>query len=224
MHHTSRKNNTFYLVVNSGYQAVGIGLYCDTENVSTLSLDKKTVSAFLMQSILELLQEHALKFSDLSFISTHSGPAPFTTLRVGIATVNGIGFATGLPLIGINGLKELSKVYPEYTVILNAFCDDVYIGKNGKTSCENIDIFLQEESAAITKPVTYIGNGVALHYEKIKGVLGKKVQLIGDYPYEANIELIAQAAYDAWQKKERIVNQVIPIYLKQYSAKIAPSP
>ncbi len=194
MHHTSRENSIFYLVVHSGYQAVSIGLYCGTKNLALQTLDKKMVSAYLMQSIMELLREHTLTFSDLSFIAAHSGPAPFTTLRVGIATANGIGFATGLPLIGINGLEALSKIYPEYTVILNAFCDDIYVGKNGTTSCENIDTFLHHQAAQITEPVTYIGNGVALHHEKIKSILGEKVHLLADYPYEADIEAIAQAA------------------------------
>ena len=195
-------HSVFHLVIHSGYQAVSIGLYRDAKNLTVQTLDKKLVSAFLMQSILELLVEHTLKFSDLSFISAHSGPAPFTTLRVGIATANGIGFATGLPLIGINGLEALSLLYPEYTVILNAFCDDIYIGKNGETSCENIDIFLQQQAAIITEPVTYIGNGVALHHEKIKSVLGRKVHLLADYPYEADIEVIAQAGYTKWLRKD----------------------
>jgi tRNA threonylcarbamoyladenosine biosynthesis protein TsaB len=221
MHHTPGQNSIFYLVVHSGYQAVNVGVYHNAQNLGIRTLDKKIVSSLLMSSILELLQEHTLKFADLAFISAHSGPAPFTTLRVGIATANGIGFATGLPLIGINGLQALSKVYPEYTVILNAFCDDLYIGKDGQTSCENVDTFLQQQAATITEPVTYIGNGVALHHEKIKNILGAKAQLLADYPYEADIETITQAAYNKWLKQENITNQIIPTYLKQYSAKLA---
>ncbi len=48
-----------------------------------------------------------LRFLDLAFIAAHQGPAPFTTLRVCLTTVNGFAFATGMPLIGINGLQEL---------------------------------------------------------------------------------------------------------------------
>ncbi len=135
----------FHLVIHSGYQALSIGLYNGAQNVAIQTLDKKTVSAYLMQSILDLLREHTLTFSDLSFIAAHSGPAPFTTLRVGIATANGIGFATGLPLMGINGLEALSKIYPEYTVILNAFCDDIYIGKNGKRHAKILTLFYNKK-------------------------------------------------------------------------------
>lgn len=217
MHHPS----VLHLVIHSGYHAAAIALYRDTHPVAVQELDKKTVSAFLMPSILKLLQEHTLHFKNISFITAHAGPAPFTTLRIGIATANGIGFATGIPLIGINGLAALSAAYPEYTVILNAFCNDVYIGKNGQTSCENIDLFIQKELVSPSVPVTYIGNAVPLYYEQIKNMLGYKAQLINDYPYEANIDLIAQAGYTRWLKKENLTNQIIPMYLKHYSAKVS---
>ena len=54
-----------------------------------------------------MLKQHALTFSGLAFIAAHQGPAPFTTLRVCLTTVNGFAFATQVPLIGVNGLKEL---------------------------------------------------------------------------------------------------------------------
>lgn len=215
------QQSVFHLVIHSGYVALSIGLYNCATRLAVQTLDKKTVSAYLMQSIMDMLTEHTLKFTDLSYITAHSGPAPFTTLRVGIATANGIGYATGIPLIGINGLETLSKSYPEYTVILNAFCDDVYIGKNGEASCENIDKFLELQAATIKEPVTYIGNGVALHHEKIQLMLGRKVHILSDYPYEADIEMIAQAGYTKWLNKIDIVNQIIPTYLKQYSARIS---
>jgi tRNA threonylcarbamoyladenosine biosynthesis protein TsaB len=160
-----------------------------------------------------------MKFDKLTFIGVHSGPAPFTTLRVGIATANGLGFATGLPLVPVNGLQTLSMLYPEYTVLLNAFCDDVYVGKKGTVSCQNIDAFLREESK-IAEQVTYIGNGAHLHEQKIKDILGDSAKILADYPYEAALNDIAHAAYAKWQNEQDIQKQVIPTYLKEYSAKV----
>lgn len=210
----------YHLVIYSGYHSVYIGLYNHAKNLGEETLDKKTASAFLMQSILDLLKHHQLHFNDLSFIGAHSGPAPFTTLRIGITTANGIGFATKLPLIPVNGLETLSLQYPEYTVILNAFCEDVYVGKNGTVSCENIDAFLQNELKN-TNQVTYIGNAVPLYHEKLKALLGDKVKILADYPYEASLDMIAQAAYKKWQEKRDITDQIVPAYLKQYSAKLS---
>ena len=136
-----------YLVIHSGYHGVHIGVYDGTRMLGEQSIDKKLASSLLMQTILDILTQHLLHMHDLLFIGVHAGPAPFTTLRVGITTANGIGFASKLPLIPVNGLELLSNLYPEYTVLLNAFCEDVYVGKQGATSCENIDLFLEKELA-----------------------------------------------------------------------------
>jgi tRNA threonylcarbamoyl adenosine modification protein YeaZ len=213
--------SVFHLVIHSGYNSVFIGLYDRTQSIDTRTLDKKTVSAFLVPSILDFLTEHTTTFNDLSFIAVHSGPAPFTTLRVGIATANGLGFATHAPIIPVSGLQALSKLYPDYTVLLNAFCDDVYIGKNGVLSCQNIDLFLKQQQETITTPTTYIGNGVTLHYDKIKDALGSMVHIPADYPYEASLDTIAQEAYSKWENKQDLLPQVLPVYLKEYSAKQA---
>ncbi len=209
-----------HLVIHSGYHEVFIALYDRTTRIDVMGIDKKSVSAFLVSSIMQLLQHHQRSFSDLSFIGVHAGPAPFTTLRVGIATANGLSFATRIPLIPVSGLEILSKTYPEYTVLLNAFCDDVYVGKNGVVSCENIDTFLQKELVN-NKLTTYIGNGTHLHQEKIKEVLKDNAKILADYPYEASIDDIAHEAYRLWQQKTGLTDQVIPAYLKAYSAKLA---
>ena len=54
-----------------------------------------------------MLKNSRLTFRRFAFVAAHQGPAPFTTLRVCLTTVNGFAFATGVPLIGVNGLQEL---------------------------------------------------------------------------------------------------------------------
>lgn len=210
----------FNLVIHSGYESVTIGLYKNGHNIALQNLDKKIVSAFLMPSLIDLLKKSRLMFQDLSFIGVHSGPAPFTTLRVGITTVNGIGFATHIPLIPVNGLELLSTIYKDYVVLLNAFCDDVYIGINGKVLCQNINTFIEQQQYS-DKIVTYIGNAVPLHQKRIEDALGSKAHFLTEYPHQASIDMIAKSAYTKWLDKQDITAQVLPVYLKQYSAKIA---
>src|SRR3989344_8568089 len=56
--------------------------------------DKKQ-SELLLIEIDKLLKKHNLKLNELDKIKAHSGPGRFTSLRVGIATVNGLNFALG---------------------------------------------------------------------------------------------------------------------------------
>lgn len=210
-----------YLALYSGYNGIILGLYNKTHFIDSLTLDKKTASAFLISSLTELIEQNRLHLHDLSFIAAHAGPAPFTTLRIGVATVNGLAFATQIPLIPVNGLEELARIYSDYTILLNAFCDDVYVGKQSHISCQNIDTFLQSELATLTKPMTYIGNGATLYHEKIQQILGAKAHFLHEYPLEASLEIIAHAGYNKWLAQKDLTQQMLPVYLKHYSAKIA---
>src|SRR3989338_3322087 len=65
---------------------------------------KTEACKLLMLKLNELLTSEQKQWSDISFIVVNQGPAPFTTLRALIATVNGISFATRIPLVGVDGL------------------------------------------------------------------------------------------------------------------------
>jgi tRNA threonylcarbamoyladenosine biosynthesis protein TsaB len=49
-----------------------------------------------------------LTLRDLSLLAVGLGPGPFTGLRVGLATIEGLAFATGLPVVGVSGLEALA--------------------------------------------------------------------------------------------------------------------
>jgi tRNA threonylcarbamoyladenosine biosynthesis protein TsaB len=49
-----------------------------------------------------------LTVRDLTLLAVGLGPGPFTGLRVGLATIEGLAFATGLPVVGVSGLDALA--------------------------------------------------------------------------------------------------------------------
>lgn len=93
------------LVLQSTYDQIEIGLVIDGQLGTQINLNKAQASSQILLAIDQLLQAHRCKVTDLQFIAANLGPAPFTSLRVVIATVNGLCFATGVPLIGVNGLQ-----------------------------------------------------------------------------------------------------------------------
>ncbi len=58
--------------------------------------------------IQEVLAEAALDFPDLAAIGISQGPGSYTGLRIGYATVKGLCFATGLPMIAVPTLAALA--------------------------------------------------------------------------------------------------------------------
>jgi len=57
---------------------------------------------------LAALEAANLRLRDLTLLAVGLGPGPFTGLRVGLATIEGLAFATGLPVVGVSGLGALA--------------------------------------------------------------------------------------------------------------------
>ena len=63
--------------------------------------------------IQEILENNGLKPTDLSAVSVTSGPGSYTGLRIGVSTAKGLCFALGIPLIGIDSLRNLAELAKE---------------------------------------------------------------------------------------------------------------
>lgn len=55
-----------------------------------------------------LLERTGLSMSDLNWLAVDVGPGRFTGLRVGLATVRGLAFALGVPVVGVTSLEILA--------------------------------------------------------------------------------------------------------------------
>jgi len=64
-------------------------------------------AARLPGDALALLDGHALAVGDVDVFAVCLGPGGFTGLRVGIASAQGLAFATGKPIVGISALDAL---------------------------------------------------------------------------------------------------------------------
>lgn len=58
--------------------------------------------------VVQLLERAGLSMSDLTWLAVDVGPGRFTGLRVGLATVRGLAFALGIPVVGLTSLEILA--------------------------------------------------------------------------------------------------------------------
>ena len=58
--------------------------------------------------ILDLLRVCRVPLGDVSLYAVASGPGAFTGLRIGIATIQGLAFAYGRPVVGISALEAIA--------------------------------------------------------------------------------------------------------------------
>ncbi len=227
----SRLNNSHhFLAFQNTYEQVEIGIFSSALMLEGHCIIAKTAaSKDVIPTLASFLGEHKYILTDFPFIVVNQGPGPFTTLRVVISTVNGLSFATGIPLMGVDALEAAHReweddAYPITAIMFNAFAFDVYvaIAKQGTIvfkGSANIDQLLEklkEEHA----PIRCIGNGATLYREKIKTILGNKAVIPEVNLDYCSLTSIAQLGHAQWQRGERGVNQLLPLYLKQYSAHI----
>ena len=60
--------------------------------------------------LMTLLEEERLTLPDVDVFAVATGPGSFTGLRVGIATMQGLAFAEGKPLIGVSAFDALVRL------------------------------------------------------------------------------------------------------------------
>ena len=217
-----KKYIMYFLVIQSTYDVVRVGFFNDFQ----ISPDQKVIQKFhvardLVRSIQELLQAHNLTFTDLAFIGVSRGPAPFNALRSVLATINGLAFATKIPLIGVDAIKALhtSSDAPQTVVFLNAFNNEVYYAYTKRAQLTigvaNIHEILPVILLDIPHgEITFLGNGTALFTESIMATFGTHANIPTPIISEVPLETLAHICVNKFNKNE-MRGQVEPLYLKR---------
>jgi tRNA threonylcarbamoyl adenosine modification protein YeaZ len=231
-----------YITIQATYSHAHIALFRDNQCISTLSnLDAKA-SSHLIPYIDQLLSQNSLTINDLSFIAIDKGPGAFTSLRVAIATVNGIGFARKIPLVGIDSLEALthgviesikSKATPPHPIIialLNAYNNDIYYqitktesGECIDKGCTKIDaLLIQLQNNYPNISIICTGNGYELHQELITTTLGNDMH-IHHYPQSTpSVQTIGHLGLQKFLEEKEHVYKIEPLYIKSQYFAIAP--
>lgn len=220
--------NTLFLIAQATYTHVEIGLFNGSKILAQQRLEKSSATQLLIKTIDQLLLINNCLLHDLSFIAVNRGPAPFTTLRVVLATMNGISFASGIKLVGVDGLRTFvlentDTQWPYTAYLLNAFNNDVYFAIEQPNSsleigCMNSDQLIEKLSSFKEYQWRFLGNGVPLFQEKIRARFTNfnfPPSMI-DY---CSLQFLAQQAIEHFQHNQFCGHQVLPLYLKETSYK-----
>lgn len=167
------------LSVDSSYSTATCALIKDDKILAEINLnDKKQHSVILMRLIDSILKEYEININDIDAFIISRGPGSFTGLRIGMATLKGLAFASKKPLISVSTLDALAYNSISFQgiicPIMDALRDNIYtcLYKNEnnnltpliKEQCLNINelvTILKEQ----TLPIIFVGDGVAKHKE-----------------------------------------------------------
>ena len=180
-------------------------------------------SALLVPTIKRILDALEWHISEVDYFACGLGPGSFTGMRVGLATIKGLSWATKRPVIGISTLDILAQnvkdsdknIIPIIDAKRNLIYCSIYKKKNRKLSRIKPYMLLSiEEFFKIAKPDSIIfGDAVTPFKEEIiRRVRGANI-LDKDYWYPKAHNIIALALERIKEKKFENSFGIRPIYL-----------
>jgi tRNA threonylcarbamoyladenosine biosynthesis protein TsaB len=128
--------------------------------------------------LIALLELERVRLEEIDVYAVSTGPGSFTGLRVGIATMQGLAFATGKPLIGISTLDALHDAARPFAgrvaTWVDAWRGEVYAAlyEDGR-EIEGATIAHPDQLLVrlAGQPTTFIGDGAATYAEAIRAAL-----------------------------------------------------
>lgn len=142
---------------------------------------KKTHSQTLLPMLDEIVKMTETDLNDIDAIAVAKGPGSFTGLRIGAATVKGLGLALDKPIIGVPTVEGLAmNLYGVGTLIcpmMDARRNQVYTGiyrfhgEQMEIVKEQVAIGVEELIQALNligQEVIFLGDGVPVYKEMLK--------------------------------------------------------
>lgn len=215
---------TTFLALQNTYSHIEMGIFKDHDPLRIITIDKKDASRESISALESLLRSCSQDFSDLNFIAVNQGPGPFTTLRVVIATVNGLSFGKKIPLAGINSLEAFMQEYAnqgyEHVVaLLNAFSHDLYFGIQSnmftETGFGSTAHCVTEISQKISHgSILFLGNGVDQMRDTLVTTFGNRAAFLSPNPLTVSLGQVAKMGLEAWENTQAIHYSLQPLYYK----------
>jgi tRNA threonylcarbamoyladenosine biosynthesis protein TsaB len=185
--------------------------------------------------LMSLLEGAGVTLADIGLFAVATGPGSFTGLRIGIATMQGLAFAEGKPLVGISGFDALARLAyarlprrsPEakagVATWVDAWRGEVFAAlyEDGREVEAPIvgrpEVLLE---ALRARPTLFIGDGAREHAETIRRTLGEAAR-IAEPPAPPLAGIIAILAGEAPITAGHSPHAIRPLYIRRTDAELS---
>lgn len=210
----------------------GIGVVQEGEVLADFRYDVKlTHSEVLLSYIEKIMKKLRLKLDNLDGFSVSIGPGSFTGLRIGLATVKGLCFASGKPVAGIPTLDALAFLsrgcrYPLIPVLdakKNQVYAAVYKTRDNKITRETSYFVVDpwELTQRIPREAAFTGPGIKVLQSELKKKMGQKAHFLRG---EKTLPSGAAVACMGWEKLKKGQKEDLfllePIYVRKSEAEL----
>lgn len=162
----------------------------DASITSSAAHSRNNHAAILLPLIDSALGGAALTLSEISGFAVAIGPGSFTGLRIGLSTVQGLAYGSGISVIGVSTLHAIAARISDFNGIICAILDarkkEVYralfrrsacslkrLTDDAVVSCERLGELLRQFNPA--QPILLTGDGTITYGERLVVSLGSQV-------------------------------------------------
>lgn len=192
----------------------------------------KTHSQKIMPMIEDIIKSSDLTINDIDIFAAAYGPGSFTGLRIGVATIKALAHAVNKPLVQVSTLEALAynAVYSDLLLcpIMDARRSQVYnaVYKADGTELKELipprAVAMEEcidDLISMDKKVLFMGDGVAVHRDKIAEMMGEKALFAAAPFLNQRAGSVAQLAYMKAQRGETVSYiEFLPFYIRKSQA------
>lgn len=181
----------------------------------------------LPRALMTLLDRERCRLDEVDAFAVATGPGGFTGLRVGIATMQGLAFATRRPLVGVSTFDALAMLAgdaPRVACWVDAWRGDVFTAVyEGGAEMEEPAVIAPDAALArlAGRSVAFIGDGAVRHAALIRTALGTLATFAepADPPLAGAIgRLAARAVRDGHRPAPHAIQ---PLYVRRSGAELA---
>jgi tRNA threonylcarbamoyladenosine biosynthesis protein TsaB len=178
--------------------------------------------------LMALLEHVNMKLGDVDAFAVATGPGSFTGLRIGIATMQGLAFAAGKPLVGVSALDALARIALQdatgdrIATWVDAWRGEVYAALYDGESEVEAPVVASPHQVLSTLRGTgtiFIGDGARTYRDEIQRAMGEtgRVAAMPTPLLAGTIAALAAVRADAYSPPHAIR----PLYVRRTDAELA---
>jgi tRNA threonylcarbamoyladenosine biosynthesis protein TsaB len=223
----------FSLGIETSTKTGSVAVISDDAVIAQYSLNiEVTHSERLMSTVDRVLKDIGIALADMDGFAVAIGPGSFTGLRIGLAAVKGLAFATGKPVAAVPTLKALAWNLPQAShpvcPLLDARKNEVYAALYQYEGPRLIQLMpeatipLAEIAGRIPGTVLFTGEASRLYRQALEQAFGDRAFFAPRTACLPSAAAVAEIGLGMLQNGELTeLDSLIPLYIRRPEAEVA---
>jgi len=223
----------FILGIETSTKTGSVAVVSEDAVIAQYSLNiEVTHSERLMSTVDRVLKDSGIPIADMDGFAIAIGPGSFTGLRIGLAAVKGLAFATGKPVAAVPTLKALAWNLPQaghpVCPMLDARKNEVYAALYKYQGLELLQLMpeatipLAEIANRIPGTVLFTGEASRLYQQALEQAFGDRALFAPRTACLPSAAAVAEIGLDMIRKGEQIdPDNLTPLYIRRPEAEVA---